>query len=200
MIVLIDHYDSFTYNLVQYIQQITGDVQVLKCDQTTVAEIKQLNPQAIVLSPGPGTPEETGVSKEVLRYFHQHVPILGICLGHQLIVEYFGGTIMKGKQPIHGKVDSLYHDGLLPYEGVNNPTDVTRYHSLIAEESTLPSCLQVTSRTADGVIMGIRHHCYSIEGMQFHPEAILTTEGYHMLNNYFRSVVGLDEATKGVKQ
>lgn len=183
MIIIIDHYDSFTYNLYQYISEIAGEVLVYRHDEITVRELEELNPSAIVLSPGPGNPEESGVSNEVLQYFHQDVPILGICLGHQVIVEWFGGVVHKGEKPVHGKTSTLTHDGQTIFRNVPSPTTVTRYHSLVADH--LPSCLTITARSEDGAIMAVRHKVYPIEGIQFHPESILSEHGFDMLANFF---------------
>lgn len=185
---MIDNYDSFTYNLFQYIEQIVGDVKVYRNDEITIDELDELNPDAIVLSPGPGTPRDSGVCKEVLLHFVNRVPILGICLGHQIIVETFGGTITKGAKPMHGKVSMIQHDGKTVFRNVENPTMVTRYHSLIAESEKLPKCLEISAESADGTIMAVRHKEYSIEGIQFHPEAILTEMGYEMLTNFFKEI------------
>ncbi|QHE52615.1 aminodeoxychorismate/anthranilate synthase component II [Pontibacillus sp. HMF3514] len=190
MIVIIDHYDSFTYNLYQYITEIAGEVLVFRHDQVTVKEIEKLSPSAIVLSPGPGNPNESGISKGLLEQFYQKIPILGICLGHQVIVEWFGGKVQKGKQPVHGKTANVTHDGQTIFRDIPNPTTVTRYHSLVA--TTLPSSLKVTARSEDGAVMAVRHNLYPIEGIQFHPESILTEHGYRMLKNFFSFMKGED--------
>ncbi|MYL35620.1 aminodeoxychorismate/anthranilate synthase component II [Pontibacillus yanchengensis] len=184
MIVIIDNYDSFTYNLAQYIEDMVGQVAVYRNDAVTLSELKQLEPNGIILSPGPGTPDQTGISRSVLETFYREIPILGVCLGHQLIVEAFGGSIQKGASPMHGKVTTIHHDEKIVYQGVPTPTNVTRYHSLIAQEGDLPKCLQITAKTYDGVIMGVRHKHYPVEGLQFHPESILSTYGYKMLQNF----------------
>lgn len=185
MIVIIDNYDSFTYNLFQYISKIVGDVRVYRNNQIELQDLISLSPEGIVLSPGPGHPDESGISKEVLQYFHDKIPILGICLGHQIIVEWFGGSIVKGKQPIHGKVTKVKHNSKTTFRGVPNPTKVTRYHSLVALESRLPDCLEVSATSCDGAVMAIRHKSFNVEGIQFHPESILTEYGYTMLENFF---------------
>lgn len=190
MIVIIDHYDSFTYNLYQYITEIAGEVLVFRHDQVTVQEIETLSPTAIVLSPGPGNPTESGISKDVLEQFYQKIPILGICLGHQVIVEWLGGKVQKGEQPVHGKTAKVTHDGQTIFRDIPNPTTVTRYHSLVA--TTLPSSLKVTARSEDGAVMALRHKTYPIEGIQFHPESILSEHGYHMLQNFFSNIKGED--------
>ncbi|KGX85826.1 anthranilate synthase component II [Pontibacillus marinus] len=190
MIVIIDHYDSFTYNLYQYITEIAGEVLVFRHDQVTVKDIEKLSPKAIVLSPGPGNPTESGISKDVLEQFYQKIPILGICLGHQVIVEWLGGKVQKGEQPVHGKTAKVTHDGQTIFRDIPNPTTVTRYHSLVA--TTLPSSLKVTARSEDGAVMAVRHNTYPIEGIQFHPESILTEHGFHMLQNFFSNMKGKD--------
>lgn len=182
---MIDNYDSFTYNLFQYIQMGGYEVEVFRNDQITIEEIEALTPQAIVLSPGPGSPIEAGICLSIVKHFYNKIPILGICLGHQIIVEAFGGVVVKGNRPMHGKVTSIHHDKQGVYNGLPSPTAVTRYHSLVAQEGSVPSELEVTSRSEDGAIMGIRHKRYPIEGIQFHPEAILTKHGYDMLQNFF---------------
>ncbi|GGD22175.1 anthranilate synthase component II [Pontibacillus salipaludis] len=185
MIVMIDNYDSFTYNLFQYIQMGGYEVEVFRNDQITIEEIEELTPEAIVLSPGPGSPIEAGICLSIVRHFFNKIPILGICLGHQIIVEAFGGVVVKGNRPMHGKVTSIHHDRQGVYKALPSPTAVTRYHSLVAQSKSLPSELVVTSRSEDGAIMGVRHKKYPIEGIQFHPEAILTSLGYDMLQNFF---------------
>ncbi len=183
MIVIIDHYDSFTYNLYQYITEIAGDVLVFRHDEVTVQELEKLSPSAIVLSPGPGNPTESGISKAVLQRFYQEIPILGICLGHQVIIEWFGGEVQKGEVPVHGKTSLIQHDAQKIFKDIPSPTRVTRYHSLVA--TTIPSCLHISSRSEDGAVMAVRHDTYRIEGIQFHPESILTEHGYKMLENFF---------------
>ncbi|WP_338048245.1 aminodeoxychorismate/anthranilate synthase component II [Pontibacillus yanchengensis] len=198
MIVIIDNYDSFTYNLAQYIEDMVGDVAVYRNDAVTLSELKQLEPNGIILSPGPGTPDQTGISRSVLETFYRDIPILGVCLGHQLIVEAFGGSIQKGASPMHGKVTTIHHDGKIVYQGVPTPTNVTRYHSLIVQEKNLPSCLHITAKTDDGVIMGVRHNDYPIEGLQFHPESILSTHGYKMLQNFIELTSTYRATTVGI--
>jgi len=175
-------------------------VLVFRHDQVTVREIETLSPTAIVLSPGPGNPTESGISKDVLEQFYQKIPILGICLGHQVIVEWLGGEVQKGKQPVHGKTAKVTHDGQTIFRDIPNPTTVTRYHSLVA--TTLPSSLKVTARSEDGAVMAVRHNTYSIEGIQFHPESILSEHGYHMLENFFSFIKGenLDFIRKEVEK
>lgn len=185
MILLIDNYDSFSYNLVQYIGEIYGDVLVKRNDEITVEEIDVLCPEAIVLSPGPCTPNEAGICLDIVRTFSGAIPILGVCLGHQTIVQAFGGVISKVEKLYHGKTSQIIHDSQSVYNQLPNPTTVGRYHSLIADAARLPESLIVTSWTADGVIMGIRHKEFAVEGVQFHPESILTEYGKKMLQNFF---------------
>ncbi|NTW71615.1 MAG: aminodeoxychorismate/anthranilate synthase component II [Eubacteriaceae bacterium] len=185
MILMIDNYDSFTYNLVQYIEAIGPEVKVVRNDEITIADIKKIRPDVIVISPGPGTPDEAGISLEVIREFKDKVPILGICLGHQTIGQAFGGKVVTAKAPVHGKVHKVYHNSRGVFQGLPNPLKVTRYHSLILERASLPDCFEITCETADGEIMGIRHKKYQVEGIQFHPEAILTEMGMELLRNFY---------------
>lgn len=189
MIVIIDNYDSFTYNLVQYYKQIASDVRVFRNDEVTVQQINQLHPQLIVLSPGPGTPKDTGESRNILKTFHQSTPIFGVCLGFQLIVEFFGGSIIKGAQPMHGKVTPLEHDRLGVFTSISSPASVTRYHSLIVEKHSLPAELTISSIDDRGTIMGVRHQTYPVEGVQFHPESILTEHGFQMIQNSYEQAL-----------
>ncbi|KHE71436.1 aminodeoxychorismate/anthranilate synthase component II [Halobacillus sp. BBL2006] len=197
MILIIDNYDSFTYNLVQYFKQLDRNVAVYRNDEVTVEEIEKEDPDLLVLSPGPGHPDETGVSKEVLKTFHHRFPILGICLGHQLIVDFFGGTVAKGQKPMHGKVSSITHDGGTVFEGILSPMNVTRYHSLITPSENIPASLEVSAYTDDGVVMAIRHKDYAVEGIQFHPESILTENGFEILENAYRKAVAFRNREKG---
>lgn len=183
MIVIIDNHDSFTYNLVHYFKQLDPDVRVYQNAGITASEIAELSPELIVLSPGPGRPVRFGATREALESLSGVIPILGVCLGHQTIVEHFGGRVVKGYQPMHGKVSLVDHDGSGLYEGIASPAEVTRYHSLIADKETLPSCLQVTAISEDGVIMGVQHKDLPVAGIQFHPESILTRDGFTMLKN-----------------
>ncbi len=187
MIVFIDNYDSFTYNLVQIFQGMGEEVKVFRNDKTDLFKIAKLTPRAIVVSPGPGNPKESGISVEVIRYSgRQRIPLLGVCLGHQAIAVAFGGRVSRAKRIMHGKTSYIYHDEKFIYKDISNPFKATRYHSLLVERNSLPDCLEVTSWTKEGEIMGIRHKYYPIEGVQFHPESILTEEGerllYHFLN------------------
>ena len=185
MILIIDNYDSFTFNLVQYFGELyKGKLQVARNDKITLDEIMQLAPEAIVVSPGPCTPKEAGISVEAITTFGPTIPILGVCLGHQSIGDAFGGTIIRAPYLMHGKVSQIQHDGKKIYKGVPNPFTATRYHSLIIERSSCPQCLEITSETDDGIIMGVRHRRFPIEGVQFHPESILTTVGKQLIRNF----------------
>ena len=186
MILLIDNYDSFTYNLVQYFQMLREDVLVLRNDQINIRQIEEMDIEAIVISPGPGRPENAGICVEIVKRFQGKIPILGICLGHQVIGKVFGGKVVEGREPVHGKISQVIHNGQSVYAQIKNPVNVTRYHSLVIERSTLPDCLEITAETKDGEIMGIRHKEYLIEGIQFHPEAILTEMGIDMLKNFLK--------------
>lgn len=186
LILMIDNYDSFTYNLVQYIESIGPKVKVARNDQITIQEVKNLKPNIIVISPGPGRPENAGVSLKLVEEFKDEIPILGICLGHQTIAQAFGGKIVTAQQPVHGKVHEVKHDGKGIFQGIKNPLKVTRYHSLIIERNSLPECFEVTCRTDIGEIMGIRHKSLPVEGIQFHPEAILTEMGMELLQNFWQ--------------
>jgi len=184
MILMIDNYDSFTYNLVQYLGELGADVQVYRNDQITVAEIQRLAPAKIVISPGPCTPTEAGISCDVIREFAGRVPLLGVCLGHQCIGEVFGGEIVRAPALFHGKTSMIYHDGKTIFRGLPRPFEATRYHSLVIRRDTLPDCLELSAETDDGVIMGVRHQIYPVEGVQFHPESILAEEGKKLLKNF----------------
>ena len=184
MILMIDNYDSFTYNLVQYLGELGADVRVYRNDQITVAEIERLAPTKIVISPGPCTPTEAGISCEVIREFAGRVPLLGVCLGHQCIGEVFGGEIVRAPALFHGKTSMIYHDGKTIFRGLPRPFEATRYHSLVIRRETLPDCLELSAETDDGVIMGVRHRELLVEGVQFHPESILTREGKQLLGNF----------------
>jgi anthranilate synthase component 2 len=183
MILLIDNYDSFTYNLVQLVAQQT-EVRVVRNDACSVAEVAALQPDAILLSPGPGRPEDAGICVQIIRDLGPAIPLLGVCLGHQAIGQAFGGTVVHAPTLMHGKVSAIHHDGTGIYAGLPNPFPATRYHSLVVERSSLPADLLVTSTTGDGIIMGLRHRRYPIEGIQFHPESILTTSGPALLKNW----------------
>ncbi len=192
MILMIDNYDSFTYNLVQYLGELGADVQVSRNDQITVAEIERLVPEKIVISPGPCTPTEAGISCEVIRQFAGRVPLLGVCLGHQCIGEVFGGEIIRAPALFHGKTSMIYHDGKTIFRNLPRPFEATRYHSLVIRRDTLPDCLELSAETDDGVIMGVRHRELLVEGVQFHPESILTHEGKRLLANFLSQAPALE--------
>jgi len=186
---MIDNYDSFTYNVVQYLGELKAEVQVYRNDEITVDEIKQLNPERIVISPGPCTPNEAGVSMEVIKTFAGIVPILGICLGHQSIGQVFGGKIVRAGQVMHGKTSPIYHNGEGVFQNLTMPFQATRYHSLVIEKASLPDCLEVTAWTENengeiDEIMGVKHKTLAVEGVQFHPESILTDHGHDLLQNF----------------
>ncbi len=189
MMLMIDNYDSFTYNLVQYLGELGADVVVYRNDQISVEEIKKLNPQRIMISPGPCTPNQAGISMQTIKQFAGKLPILGVCLGHQSIGQVFGGKIIHAKQIMHGKTSMIYHNSKGVFSGLNNPYVATRYHSLVIEKESLPECLEITAWTEnkDGSIeeiMGVRHKEFAIEGVQFHPESILTEHGHDLLKNF----------------
>ena len=184
MLLMIDNYDSFTYNLVQYFGELGEDVRVFRNDAITLSEIAKLNPERIVISPGPGTPAQAGISLSVIREFAGKIPLLGVCLGHQSIGEAFGGKVVHARKLMHGKVSPVHHHNVGVFRGLPNPVTCTRYHSLAVERETLPDCLEVTAWTDDGEIMGLRHKTLDVEGVQFHPESILTEHGHDMLRNF----------------
>lgn len=184
MILMIDNYDSFVYNLVQYVGELGEEVIVKRNDEVSIEEIEKLNPEIIILSPGPCSPKESGICVDVVNEFKGKKPILGICLGHQTIGYVFAGNVIKASEPVHGKVHSIKHNNKGVFEGLKNPLNVTRYHSLIIDESSLPEELEVTAVTNKNEIMGIRHKKYLIEGVQFHPEAILSEQGHEILKNF----------------
>ncbi|WP_196427946.1 aminodeoxychorismate/anthranilate synthase component II [Neisseria polysaccharea] len=184
MLLFIDNYDSFTYNIVQYFAELGQGVAVRRNDDITLEEIEALNPQYLVIGPGPCSPKEAGISVAAMRHFAGRLPIMGVCLGHQTIGEAFGGRIVRAKTLMHGKVSPVSHSGKGMFMGLPNPVTCTRYHSLVIERGTLPDCLEITAWTEDGEIMGVRHKEYAVEGVQFHPEALLTEHGHDMLNNF----------------
>jgi anthranilate synthase/aminodeoxychorismate synthase-like glutamine amidotransferase len=186
MILVIDNYDSFTYNLVQYLGELGADLKTYRNDKITISEIRDLKPEKILISPGPGYPKDAGISIPVIKEFAGKVPILGVCLGHQAIGEAFGGKIVQAKRLLHGKTSMIHHDGKTIYKGLPNPFTATRYHSLIIERASLPECLEISAWTKEDEIMGIRHKEFKIEGIQFHPESILTTEGKKLLGNFLK--------------
>ncbi|MFQ5645886.1 MAG: anthranilate synthase component II [bacterium] len=183
-LLMIDNYDSFTYNLVQYFGELGADIQVYRNDRITLEEIEELRPQKIVISPGPCTPKEAGISVELVKRFGKTVPILGVCLGHQSVGVAYGGRVVRAEKLMHGKTSQVFHDGKSIYRGLENPFTATRYHSLVIEQVSLPDCLKVTSLTEDKIIMGLRHKSHPVEGVQFHPESILTTEGKSLVKNF----------------
>ena len=191
MVFVLDNYDSFTYNLVQYLGELGAEVEVRRNDQVSIGEIEALAPEHIVISPGPCTPTDAGISVELVRHFAGKVPLLGVCLGHQAIGEAFGGTIVRAKNLMHGKTSRVEHDGKTIFKGLTSPMTATRYHSLIVAEDSLPSDLEVSAHTLerDGtrVIMGFRHRKFPIEGVQFHPESVLTDEGKKLVENFLKS-------------
>ena len=184
MILMIDNYDSFTYNLVQYLSELGEKLVVYRNDKISIGEIKKMNPAHIVISPGPGRPSEAGISKEVIKEFGPKIPLLGVCLGHQAIGEVFGGKVIRADKLMHGKTSKIYHNNSLIFKGLSNPFEATRYHSLIVEKKSLPGIFQITAWTKDNEIMGIAHKKFPIWGVQFHPESILTKEGKQLLNNF----------------
>src|SRR5437870_7895632 len=192
MIVVIDNYDSFTYNLVQYLGELGEDLRVFRNDKITLEEIERLKPARIVISPGPGTPTDAGITEDTVRHFHKSVPILGVCLGHQAIGEVFGGRIVRAETLMHGKTSLIHHDRRTIYTGVPDPFVATRYHSLVVARESVPAELEVSSWTAEGTVMGLRHRSMPIEGVQFHPESIMTTEGKSLLANFLRAVARFD--------
>jgi anthranilate synthase/aminodeoxychorismate synthase-like glutamine amidotransferase len=188
MILMIDNYDSFTYNLVQYIEEIGAPVHVIRNDTVDVAGIEALNPEAIVISPGPGGPQDAGISLDAVTHFSGKLPILGVCLGHQTIGAAFGGKIIGAKQLMHGKTSQITADGQGLYKGMKKPFQAMRYHSLVIDRESLPDCLTVTAESDDGEIMGVRHHSHCTEGIQFHPESIMTTPGKRLLRNFVNMI------------
>ncbi len=186
MILLIDNYDSFTYNLYQYLLELGEEVKVLRNDETTPEEILKMAPEGIILSPGPGRPEDSGVCREVVTHLAGRIPILGVCLGHQTIASMAGARVVKAIEPVHGKVHPIQHQGRGVFKGLGQPLRVTRYHSLVVDPDTLPADYEITAVTREGEIMGLRHLSYPLEGVQFHPEAVLTEQGHELLENFIR--------------
>ncbi len=186
MLLMIDNYDSFTYNLVQYLGELGEDVRVYRNDKITVDEIAALKPQRMVISPGPCTPNEAGVSVAALQRFAGRFPILGVCLGHQSLAAAFGGEVIRAGRLMHGKTSMIHHDGKTIFHGLANPFEATRYHSLLVNRANLPDCLEVSAETAEGEIMGLRHKTLGVEGVQFHPESILTVVGMDLLRNFLK--------------
>jgi anthranilate synthase/aminodeoxychorismate synthase-like glutamine amidotransferase len=190
MILMIDNYDSFTYNLVQYLNQLGAEVLVRRNDEIALAEIEILAPEAIFLSPGPCSPQEAGITVEVIRHFYQTIPILGVCLGHQAIGYAFGADVVRADRVMHGKTSDILNDGQTIFKGLPNPFTAGRYHSLIVDRDSLPPCLKITAETEAGEVMGIRHETYPVEGIQFHPESILTPQGKRIIRNFLNMVQG----------
>jgi para-aminobenzoate synthetase component II len=183
---MIDNYDSFTYNLVQYFGELGEDVQVYRNDTITIDEIEALRPQRLVISPGPCTPKEAGVSVDAIRHFAGRLPLLGVCLGHQSLAVAFGGEVIRAERLMHGKTSMIHHDSKTMFRNLPNPFEATRYHSLIVNRPTLPDCFEISAETAEGEIMGMRHRTLGVEGVQFHPESILTTSGKDLLRNFLK--------------
>ena len=186
-ILMIDNYDSFTFNLVQYLGMLGENIKVRRNDKIIIKDIEDMAPQQIVISPGPGRPENAGISCRAVESFYSRIPILGVCLGHQCIGRAFGAAIVNSGIVFHGKTSMIYHDGKTIFSGVNNPFEAARYHSLIIKKDTLPSCFEISALTSNGVIMGIRHKTYNLEGVQFHPESFLTPSGLSLLKNFIES-------------
>ena len=186
MILVIDNYDSFTYNLVQYLGELGAELAVYRNDKIALEDIKRIAPEKILISPGPGEPKDAGISEDVIRTFGNRTPILGVCLGHQAIGEVFGGRIVRAKNLMHGKTSKIYHNGKSLFKGMRNPFDATRYHSLVVERDDFPKVLEITAETKDKEIMGLRHREYPIYGVQFHPESILTPDGKKLLGNFLK--------------
>jgi anthranilate synthase/aminodeoxychorismate synthase-like glutamine amidotransferase len=186
MLLVLDNYDSFTYNLVQYFGELGAEMVVKRNDELTVADIETLRPERIVISPGPCTPKEAGISNDVIRHFGERTPILGVCLGHQCIGQVFGGDVVRAERLMHGKTSPILHDGAGVFAGLPNPFEATRYHSLLVKRETFPAALEITAETAEKEVMGLRHREWPIHGVQFHPESILTVEGKALLRNFLR--------------
>lgn len=187
MILLIDNYDSFTWNLYQYLGELGAEVEVVRNDAVGIEDIELLGAEKIIISPGPGAPNEAGISLDVIRHFSGKVPILGVCLGHQCIGQAFGGKVVRAPELLHGKTSAIIHNDEGVFHGLDNPFEATRYHSLVVDRATLPDCLEVTAETSSGLIMGVRHRELSVEGVQFHPESILTTSGKQLLGNFLHA-------------
>jgi para-aminobenzoate synthetase component 2 len=190
MILIIDNYDSFTYNLVQYFGELGAEPQVVRNDQITIAGIEALRPEKIVLSPGPCTPDDAGITLDVIRHFAGKLPLLGVCLGHQAMGQAFGGRVIRAPYLMHGKTSRILHDGRTIFRGMENPFVATRYHSLIVERESLPPELEISATTSDGLIMGLRHREFICEGVQFHPESIMTADGRRLLGNFLAGMTG----------
>jgi para-aminobenzoate synthetase component 2 len=187
MIVMIDNYDSFTYNLVQYLGELGEELKVFRNDKITIQGLEELNPDYIMVSPGPCTPDDAGISIEVIRHFAGKIPLFGVCLGHQAIGQVFGGKVIRAERLMHGKTSPVFHDGKTIFENIPSPYQATRYHSLIVEKESLPDCLEISAWTAEGEIMALRHKELAVEGVQFHPESIITDHGKVLLQNFITS-------------
>jgi anthranilate synthase component 2 len=198
MLLVIDNYDSFTFNLVQYLGELGASPSVYRNDRLTVEEALALGPRALVISPGPGTPRQAGISCALIHALAGRCPILGVCLGHQAIGEVFGGVVSRAPVPVHGKTSRVHHDGRGVFRGLGNPFEATRYHSLIVERAGLPACLEVSAWTEEGLVMGLRHREAAVEGVQFHPESILTAEGKRLLRNFLEAA-GIAEEPRSVR-
>jgi len=186
MLIMIDNYDSFTYNLVQYLRMLGTEIIIFRNDEITISDLEKLKPEGIVISPGPGRPSAAGLSLDIIKFFSGKIPILGVCLGHQSIAQAFGGKIISAKQIMHGKTSMINSDSKNLFTGINKPFQAMRYHSLAVEEKNLPDCLEITARTDDNEIMGLRHKEFIIEGIQFHPESIMTPLGKRLLRNFLK--------------
>src|SRR3954453_19500878 len=187
-ILVIDNYDSFVYNLVQYLGELGADPIVHRCDQITLDEVDALDPDGVLISPGPGRPEDAGISNEIIRTFGGRAPVLGVCLGHQCIGEVFGGEVVRAPQVMHGKTSLIRHHDRGVFAGLPNPLEATRYHSLVVDRDSVPDVLEITAETDDGTVMGLRHRELAVEGVQFHPESILTTAGHDLLRNFLAQI------------
>lgn len=194
MILVLDNYDSFTYNLVHLVGRHTSDVTVIRNDDRTVAEVRDMAPDGILISPGPGRPEDAGITEGLIRELGEDVPVFGVCLGHQAIGRVFGGSVTHAEELMHGKTSTVSHDGTSVFEGVEQDFDATRYHSLVVDRATVPDVLEITAETADGTVMGLRHRSLPIEGIQFHPESVLTKAGPRIVENWLRSIPSLSLA------
>jgi anthranilate synthase/aminodeoxychorismate synthase-like glutamine amidotransferase len=192
VILLIDNYDSFTFNLYQLMTKLGAAVDVIRNDEISLEKIEELQPQAIVISPGPGTPSKAGISSDIVRRFGPEMPILGVCLGHQCIAEVYGGSVVVAPELMHGKSSQVYHTGRGVFEGLDNPMDAIRYHSLTLDPATVPECLEVTAQTDNGTIMGLRHREYDVEGVQFHPESVMTPFGPQVMTNWLRRIGAIE--------
>jgi len=190
-VLVLDNYDSFTYNLVQYLQELGSEVLVMRNDEVGVGGVRRMRPSHLVISPGPGRPEDAGVSCELVSELAGEMAILGVCLGHQVIGQVMGGDVVRGPEPVHGKTSQIFHDSRTIYSGLPRPLEATRYHSLVIEASSVPACLEVSGTTDDGLVMSVRHRELPVEGVQFHPESILTENGHQMLDNFLRIRTGV---------